>query len=145
MMFFNETSVGRKGGGDVVRAIMCNSDIRAETCAKQKKDLHLVQHERTQSSKIEYREIEIDVRLARPLIEDALDYLRIHLRMTAIDAVRRRAGVSLYKVRQLLGHSSITVTERYAHLAPSSLDRAVSVLENRNLPDKVTAMRPKSQ
>jgi integrase len=94
-----------------------------------KKDLHLVQHERTQSSKIEYREIEIDVRLARPLIEDALDYLRIHLRMTAIDAVRRRAGVSLYKVRQLLGHSSITVTERYAHLAPSSLDRAVSVLE----------------
>lgn len=56
-----------------------------------------------------------------------------------------QAGVSLYEVRQLLGHSSITVTERYAHLAPSSLDRAVAVLENRSLPDKVTAMRPKSQ
>lgn len=28
------------------------------------------------------------------------------------------AGVSLYVVKDLLGHSSITVTERYAHLAP---------------------------
>jgi integrase len=56
-----------------------------------------------------------------------------------------QAGVSLYEVRQLLGHSSITVTERYAHLAPSSLDRAVAVLTNRALPDKVTSMRPKSQ
>jgi site-specific recombinase XerD len=56
-----------------------------------------------------------------------------------------QAGVSLYEVRQLLGHSSITVTERYAHLAPSSLDRAVAVLTNRDLPDKVTSMRPKSQ
>jgi integrase len=56
-----------------------------------------------------------------------------------------QAGVSLYEVRQLLGHSSITVTERYAHLAPSSLDRAVAVLTNRSLPDKVTSMRPKSQ
>jgi len=56
-----------------------------------------------------------------------------------------QAGVSLYEVRQLLGHSSITVTERYSHLAPSSLDRAVTVLKNRRLSNKVRKMRPQSQ
>jgi integrase len=52
-----------------------------------------------------------------------------------------QAGVSLYEVRKLLGHSSIKVTERYAHLAPTGLDRAVSILERRALPNKVTHIR----
>jgi integrase len=38
-------------------------------------------------------------------------------------------GVSIYKVQKLLGHSDIRMTERYSHLAPSSLDDAISVLE----------------
>ena len=38
-------------------------------------------------------------------------------------------GVSLIEVRDLLGHSSVTMTERYAHLAPENLQRAVKVLE----------------
>jgi hypothetical protein len=37
--------------------------------------------------------------------------------------------VSLYVVKEWLGHSSITVTERYAHLAPKNLDSAAAVLE----------------
>jgi integrase len=41
-----------------------------------------------------------------------------------------QAGVDLYRVKQWLGHSSITVTERYAHLSPSSLDGALLALEN---------------
>lgn len=40
-----------------------------------------------------------------------------------------QAGVSLYVVKEWLGHSSITVTERYAHLAPKSLDVATAALE----------------
>lgn len=32
------------------------------------------------------------------------------------------AGVDLYRVKQLLGHHSITQTERYAHLSPASKD-----------------------
>ncbi len=55
------------------------------------------------------------------------------------------AGASLPVIGALLGHREASTTQRYAHLAPSSLDRAVAVLENRSLPDKVTAMRPKSQ
>lgn len=37
-------------------------------------------------------------------------------------------GVSLYVVRDLLGHSSVTVTERYAHLSPDQGREAVQRL-----------------
>ena len=40
-----------------------------------------------------------------------------------------QAGVDLYQVRDLLGHSSITLTERYAHLAPHQKRAAVALLE----------------
>jgi integrase len=39
------------------------------------------------------------------------------------------AGAPLSAVRDLLGHSSITMTERYAHLSPDSVRKAVSVLD----------------
>ncbi|WP_224984492.1 tyrosine-type recombinase/integrase [Geomonas agri] len=38
-------------------------------------------------------------------------------------------GIDLYVVRDWLGHSSIQVTERYAHLAPNKLAHAALVLE----------------
>jgi integrase len=40
-----------------------------------------------------------------------------------------QAGVSLTEVRDLLGHASIEMTERYAHLAPDRLRGAVAMLE----------------
>lgn len=39
------------------------------------------------------------------------------------------AGVPLAEVRELLGHSSIKMTERYAHLAPDNVRAAVAVLD----------------
>lgn len=36
-----------------------------------------------------------------------------------------QAGVDLYRVSKLLGHSSIKMTEIYAHLAPADLQTAV--------------------
>ncbi len=39
------------------------------------------------------------------------------------------AGVDLYVVRDLAGHSSITLTERYAHLAPKKTRAAVEMLQ----------------
>jgi integrase len=38
-------------------------------------------------------------------------------------------GVDLYVVKEWLGHSSIQVTEKYAHLAPHKLAHAATVLE----------------
>jgi site-specific recombinase XerD len=39
------------------------------------------------------------------------------------------AGVPLAEVRDLLGHSTVTMTERHAHLAPENLRAAVHRLE----------------
>ncbi len=40
------------------------------------------------------------------------------------------AGAPLSEVRDLLGHSSVTMTEKYAHLAPENVRAAVRLLEN---------------
>ena len=42
------------------------------------------------------------------------------------------SGVSLIEVRDLLGHSTTKMAERYAHLAPENLRKAVRTLENRS-------------
>ena len=39
------------------------------------------------------------------------------------------AGADLYVVKELLGHSTIAVTERYAHLAPEHKQAAVALLD----------------
>ena len=39
-------------------------------------------------------------------------------------------GVDLYVVKEMMGHSTITLTERYAHLKPQNSQSAVAVLEN---------------
>jgi integrase len=59
----------------------------------------------------------------------SLDDFRFHdLRHTfASWAVQR--GASLSEVKELLGHSSLTMVLRYAHLAPEHLRRAVSRLD----------------
>ena len=38
-------------------------------------------------------------------------------------------GVSLYEVKELLGHSDIKMTMRYAHLANETLRQAISKLD----------------
>lgn len=59
-----------------------------------------------------------------------------------------QAGVDLYVVKEWLGHSSITVTERYAHLAPKNLELAAGMLEGRPsiapVPEGGTARAPRS-
>ena len=40
------------------------------------------------------------------------------------------AGVDISSVSELLGHTSIKMTQRYAHLSPAHLRKAVDIFEN---------------
>jgi site-specific recombinase XerC len=40
------------------------------------------------------------------------------------------AGVDLTTIKELLGHKTLTMTLRYAHLAPSHKVKAVDILDN---------------
>jgi len=42
-----------------------------------------------------------------------------------------QAGTPLYTVKELLGHKSIAMTERYSHLAENTMREAVKKLENK--------------
>jgi site-specific recombinase XerD len=41
-----------------------------------------------------------------------------------------QAGTPLYTVKELLGHKSIAMTERYSHLAENTMRDAIKNLEN---------------
>ena len=57
--------------------------------------------------------------------------LRLHdLRHTFASRLVSR-GVPLYDVSKLLGHQSISMTQRYAHLSPTTFDAAIQQLEER--------------
>jgi len=52
------------------------------------------------------------------------------------------AGVALLTVKEILGHSTISMTERYAHLAPDGTKAAMSVMEKaireKKVPKKIS-------
>jgi len=41
-------------------------------------------------------------------------------------------GVSLYEVKELMGHADFSMTQRYSHLSPEGLRAAVKILENKD-------------
>jgi len=40
-------------------------------------------------------------------------------------------GVSLYEVKELMGHASFSMTQRYSHLSPKGLRKSIEILENK--------------
>lgn len=58
------------------------------------------------------------------------------------------SGVDLYTVQKLMGHSTISMTERYLHLAPNQLKKAVSLMEaelDKNKIISISEIRKESQ
>jgi len=44
-----------------------------------------------------------------------------------------QAGVSLYEVQVLMGHSNISMTQRYSHLAPDNFKKAIAAIEKQDV------------
>lgn len=55
-----------------------------------------------------------------------------------------QAGVSLFVVQKILGHSSITVTERYSHLSQRDLRSAIDVLQGTCIPNQQRVADPRN-
>ena len=68
-------------------------------------------------------------------LDDDDQFVPHALRHTCATRLVQR-GVSLYVVKEILGHSSITVTEKYAHLAQDNLRHAINVLQGTVVPDQ---------
>lgn len=71
-------------------------------------------------------------RFAQMVKKAGIDGVTLHtLRHTCASRLVQ-AEVSLYTVRDWLGHSTVTITERYAHLAPKNLEQAAAALAQAN-------------
>lgn len=57
-----------------------------------------------------------------------IGHVRIHDLRHTFASFLIRQGIPLYHVSQLLGHSDIRITQRYAHLAPDYLRECLNVL-----------------
>jgi integrase len=75
--------------------------------------------------RVQYMQNGFEAACARAGIKD----FRVHDMRHTFASWLVSAGVPLVEVRDLLGHSTIEMTERYAHLAPDNHVRAVSVLD----------------
>ena len=68
----------------------------------------------------------IDTGWKRARSKAGLEDLRIHDLRHSFASALVNSGMTLYDVKEALGHASIQTTQRYAHLAPQRLMKAVS-------------------
>jgi integrase len=64
----------------------------------------------------------------RVLEAEGLPTIRIHDLRHTYASILINNGVSIYEVQRLLGHSNITMTQRYAHLLKNKLHRRTEVV-----------------
>lgn len=62
-------------------------------------------------------------------ITDRRDKVVFHTLRHTFASWLAEAGIDLYTIKELMGHSTIKMTERYAHLSPNKMREAVKALE----------------
>ena len=70
----------------------------------------------------------IDVRTVLKLPEDFVIHSLRHTMLTRLG----EAGADAFTIMRIAGHSSVTISQRYVHPTPESLERAFERLENLN-------------
>jgi len=63
-------------------------------------------------------------------ITDRRDKLTFHSLRHTYASLLVQAGVDIYHVKELLGHSSIALTERYSHLSESTFKQAALMIQD---------------
>lgn len=110
----------KKGGGQksFYRVLPVAETLRGDLQARRGSDSERVfplEHNWT-------RDLKIDLKAA------GLGHCRIHDLRHTYGSWLAQGGVSLHKIRDLMGHASVTTTERYAYLLPGENDAVLNVL-----------------
>ena len=72
--------------------------------------------------------VEVSKRFARICKNAGLENFRFHdLRHSAASRMAK-AGISILKVQEILGHKSVSMTKRYSHLRPTGLRDVANIL-----------------
>ena len=62
-------------------------------------------------------------------VTDRRDKVTFHTLRHTYASMLVQKGVDIYQVKELLGHSSIALTERYSHLSESTLKHAALMIQ----------------
>jgi site-specific recombinase XerD len=72
-------------------------------------------------------------------------HIRVHDLRHSYASQLKLKGVPLENIKELLGHSTITMTMRYAHIAPESQRHDVDLLDESQAPHLTGQPRPKAR
>ena len=125
-------TVPRSKNGRSRRIVLSNAALEVLSDVRKKADMLMLPSEADDflftnpTTRTAYQSFYASWFVARDLA--GLSDLRIHDLRHTFASLLINQGVSLYEVQTLLGHSSVQMTQRYAHLAPDLLQNRTEIV-----------------